>query len=69
MKNTIQINDGDRLLNTKQAANFCGYKSTVSFLRAVRNYGFPCIRLNARRVMFDRVQLGEWLQRRTGGGK
>jgi hypothetical protein len=56
-----------QLLNSDEARERCGYQNRISFMAAVRNYGIPHIRFNARRIMFDPDALDEWMRARTIG--
>lgn len=59
--------DPDEPINSYDAATYLSYTNRVSFMRAVRNYRIPCIRLNERRIRFTRRMLDEWKAGRVTG--
>jgi predicted DNA-binding transcriptional regulator AlpA len=44
-----------------------GYSDRGSFMRMAREKALPRIRVNSRVIVFDRVAVDRWLQRRTVG--
>lgn len=57
----------DEPLSSREAAKLMGYSNPVSYLRAVRKYGIPHIRINEKKLIFDRASLERWKQSRTIG--
>ncbi len=55
------------LIDTKEAMRLLGYKDRSSFTRARIQMDIPCYRINSRRVMFDKLELAQWLERRREG--
>ncbi|KIV58376.1 hypothetical protein AM501_28570 [Aneurinibacillus migulanus] len=43
--------------------------SRPTLTRWIKNYGFPVIRINPRRNMFDWDDINKWLKNRSEGGE
>ena len=57
----------DSLWTAQKVMRLLGYKSTSAFWVFVHASGFPCIRINGRRIMFHRAALEDWLRQRAVG--
>ncbi len=57
--------DADEPMTTEQAMAYLGYTEKTGFLKAVKRYGVPRIKINKRRVVFQRASLEAWRADRT----
>ena len=58
-----------RLLTSAAVKARLGYRNKASFWAFVHRAGLPCIRLNARRIMFDQQQLEDWIASHSTTGR
>lgn len=58
-----------RFLLSKVVMAMFGYTNRSSFHQWVRNAGVPCVRLNARKLVFDEAALNAWIESRSSTGK
>jgi len=54
-------------MKSEEAQRLLCYTDKKSFWDFVHAQGVPCVRLNARRILFDRAAVEAWLGRRTIG--
>lgn len=52
-------------LTLEQAMDWFAYKDRDTFMKAVRRDGIPYVRQNAKRILFNRVDLTRWKSART----
>ncbi len=59
------------LLSSKSVSQMLGFRDRSSFWGFVWRESVPCIRLNARHIVFPEIALNDWLAARsnTGGVK
>jgi predicted DNA-binding transcriptional regulator AlpA len=57
-----------RFLKPTEVMQALGYSDRTSFWQFVARNGVPHIRLNQRRILFERDALEAWLASRTVGG-
>ena len=57
----------DTLWTAKEVMRFLGYRSVSAFWQFVNSSGFPSIRLNSRRIVFDPKAVESWLRQRAVG--
>ena len=55
----------EHLLSSTVVMRRLGYRSRSAFWQFVHSNGVPCVRLGLRRIVFDRRQLEDWLERRS----
>ncbi len=53
------------LLNAREVMKMLGYQTRAGFWTFVHRHGVPHVRLNARKVLFSRVALEDWLAHRS----
>lgn len=57
----------DTLWSAKEVMRFLGYRNVSAFWQFVNSSGFPRIRLNPRRIVFDPKAVESWLRQRAVG--
>ena len=56
-----------RLCSAQEIRTLFRYKSPSAFWEFAKSSGLPHIRLNARRILFDRAAVEDWLRQRAVG--
>ena len=56
-----------RLYSAHEIRSLFGYRSASAFWDFVKSSGLPHIRLNARRIVFDRAAVEDWLRQHAVG--
>ena len=73
-----QSGDGNRSFSNPQDRHLIsggvviarfGHRNRASFWQFVHRSGVPCVRLNARRIVFDGRQLNDGIKRRSKGAR
>ncbi len=54
-----------RFLSSTAVMTLLGYRNRSSFWQFVHSNHVPCVRLGHKRIMFDRLQLDDWFERRS----
>lgn len=57
----------DTLCSAKDVMRLLGYRNVSAFWQFVNSSGFPRIRLNPRRIVFDPKAVESWLRQRAVG--
>lgn len=60
-----QAANPERFLSSAAVMAILGYRCRSAFWQFVHSRGVPCVRLGPRRIVFDRHQLEEWIDRRS----
>ncbi len=53
----------ERFLSSTAVMAMLGYRCRSAFWQFVHSRGVPCVRLGPRRIVFDRLQLEDWIDR------
>ena len=57
--------DPERFLSSAAVMALLGYRNRSSFWQFVHSNHVPCVRLGPKRIVFDRLQLDDWFERRS----
>jgi predicted DNA-binding transcriptional regulator AlpA len=60
-----QAEGPERFLSSTAVMALLGYRCRSAFWQFVHSRAVPCVRLGPRRIVFDRNQLEDWLDRRS----
>jgi hypothetical protein len=64
---TIPSHSYDHLRSAAEVQHLLGYRSRPAFWSFVKKAGLPCIRINSRRIMFQKDAIEGWLRHRSIG--
>jgi hypothetical protein len=59
--------NGAKFISPKVVFALLGYRDSSVGWKAVRRAGIPYVRINARRILFEEVQVRAWIDRHTVG--
>lgn len=59
--------DNERFLKPECVMNMLCYSDRSAFWSFIHASGFPFVRLNSRRILFERAAVDSWLARRSVG--
>jgi predicted DNA-binding transcriptional regulator AlpA len=57
--------DPKRFLSSAAVMALLGYRNRSSFWQFAHSNHVPCVRLGPKRIVFDRLQLEDWFERRS----